>query len=535
MNQLVKVILILSLMPITPVAAQSLPTTFHPLEEIYRRAQLNGELDSSVSFAIRPLSPSAAFKSDSANIALSKWTTATEIQSANEKRILGLLPLTWKQQYNSRVPYGWNDGAMIPARGYQTLISPGVFARLGPLSIQLKPEFVFAENRDFERLELTFDDQVIDQPAIFGMGAYSQLGWGQTSIRLTAGPISLGLSNENLWWGPGIRNSILMGNSSRGFKHVTLNTVRPISTPVGSFEGQIIGGRLDGSEFTDPTLDKRDEWRYLSAVNLSYQPKWIPGLFFGLTRSFQAYHSDIKKLGDFIPLFTPYQKANTNDGDPFDRDQLTSVYSRWVFAKAKAELYFEYGVNDNAFNLRDFVMSPEHARAYIFGFRKLFPLNKSDAQVEIGAELTQLEQSIDRLVRGAGAYYWHGAVLHGYTHHGEVLGAGIGPGSNLQSLEVNWVRGIRKLGLQFERYVHNNDFYYIAIADLGGQSRRWVDFGLAAQGTWDYKNLLFNAKIQGIQSLNYLWKLENTQPDTFYIPQNDFLNFHGEIGITYRF
>ena len=50
---------------------------------------------------------------------------------------------------------------------------------------------------------------------------------------------------------------------------------------------------------------------------------------------------------------------------------------------------------------------------------------------------THLEQSADRIVRPAGAWYLHGIILHGYTNKGEVLGAGIGPGSNLQTLDFS--------------------------------------------------------------------------------------------------
>ena len=39
---------------------------------------------------------------------------------------------------------------MIPNRGYQQLVSFGFHAELGPLSIQFKPEAVYAENRNFE-------------------------------------------------------------------------------------------------------------------------------------------------------------------------------------------------------------------------------------------------------------------------------------------------------------------------------------------------------------------------------------------------
>ena len=39
---------------------------------------------------------------------------------------------------------------MIPNRGYQHIISAGIYAEIGPLSIQLKPEQLYSENKDFE-------------------------------------------------------------------------------------------------------------------------------------------------------------------------------------------------------------------------------------------------------------------------------------------------------------------------------------------------------------------------------------------------
>jgi hypothetical protein len=50
---------------------------------------------------------------------------------------INLLPVSWTQQYNSHHPFGWNDGVMIPAKGYQTMISAGVYAKVGPLSVRV--------------------------------------------------------------------------------------------------------------------------------------------------------------------------------------------------------------------------------------------------------------------------------------------------------------------------------------------------------------------------------------------------------------
>jgi len=543
--------------------AQNLPVGAPVIEDYFRRMQLIGRVDSSLSFTQRPLNKallgvSDVFHPDSTNTFFRGGSVKPALFS-NGKVEFRLLPVTWQQQFNSNHPYGWNDGAMIPARGYQTAISAGMYVKIGPLTIQLRPEYIYAANSDFDSFGKDRSDtdlgfyyynyNSIDAPERFGTSAYQKLMWGQSSIRLDFGPASIGLSNENLWWGPGIRSSLMMSNNAAGFKHITLNTSRPLHTYIGSFEGQVIAGKLEGtgrsplfnhfnSAGVDLLVNKSDDWRYLSALNISYQPKWVSGFFLGFTRSFMTYRKTLNSLSDYFPLFIPFQKVkiNTGDGESTDRDQRTSFYTRWLFQKARAEVYFEYGINDNSFNLRDFVGSPQHSRAYIFGISKMVPLERPDQFVSFNAELTQTSQTIDYITRDARSFYYHNPIFQGYTNQGEVLGAGVGAGGNLQSLDVSWINGLKKIGLTLERYEHNMDLAQEAgFISLNGFSRRWVDFALAANGTWNYKNLLFNAKLQGIKSLNYQWVLKDYEPGKYYVPNNDVLNFHGELGVTYRF
>ena len=553
------------IMSVNTMYAQTLPVGTQGLEDYYRRLQLVGKLDSNISFSQRPLTREAIQKSNIFDPdSLLNTPSIGQIQSfAKGKGSFQLLPVSWQQQVNTHHPYGWNDGGMIPAKGYQTMVSAGFFAKFGPLSIQLRPEFVYAANTDFESygdnrsdadLSLYYYELLrMDAPERFGNGAYKKLLWGQSSIRLTFGPASIGLSNENLWWGPGMRNSIMMSNNAQGFKHLTLNTVRPIRTAIGSFEGQVISARLDDSGYTplpvqflstgEPLhIPYRQDWRYLTGFNLNYQPKWIPGLFLGFTRTFMAYNNDLSSFNDYFPFFTSFQKNTlAEDGqnvveEAYHRDQRTSLYARWVFPKAHAEIYFEYALNDNSFDFRDFIGSPEHSRAYQFGITKMIPLKgKKDEFIHVNAEVTQLSQTIDGiLIRPAFGFYYHGGVRQGYTNNGEVLGAGTGSGGNLQSIDLNWVKGLKKIGLGFERYEHNKDFSDLFEISPNG-NRKWVDFAVAAQGSWDYKNLIFNAKLQGIKSLNYQWRQKDFTREAFYIPHNDAYNFHGELGVTYRF
>lgn len=524
------------------ILAQTLPVGTPVLEDAFRRAQLSGNTDSTLSFCVRPLFQDTVLPTG-------KWAT------------LKLLPATIITQYISHHPVVINDGAMIPAKGFQTMASAGIFAQLGPLSVQLRPEFVHAANKPFPGFPEEHPVKVwsgyyefwnnIDLPERFGDGPYTRFFWGQSSVRLTAGPISFGLSNENLWWGPGMRNSIMMTNSAPGFKHLTFNTVRPIKTPIGSFEFQLIAGRLDSSGFTLPVPDtanpgykeyysipKPNDWVYLNGIVATYQPKWVPGLFLGATRVFQVKSKDMGTgFRDILPVVIPLFKAKTGDEHTEDAttNQIASFFLRWLWEKEHAEIYVEFGRDDHAWNLRDFFLEPEHSSAWIAGFRKMIPIKKQPGQyIQVGLELTHLENSrAGLLYRSSGPWYLHSVVKRGYTNQGQMLGAGIGPGSNLQTLNVSWVKGLWVMGCQLERYVHNNDFHYLAIHDIRAH---WVDFIGSLVCELDFRKFLFFAKIDNILTFNYQHLYVSVPPDSpdFWNPGKNVYNFQGRIGVTYR-
>lgn len=545
------------------VRAQSLPVGTVALEDYYRRAQLLGIADSSVSFTVRPIFPSyiknrsEAFYPDSTEHKYNLLNAERSWRSDNGKVKGSFMPLRFQTQFNSDHPYGWNDGAMIPAKGLQTLMSAGVFMQYGLLTIQFNPEFVIAANSAFDNFNKNHYDVIfaryydiynnIDLPAQFGKGSYIQPYLGQSSIRLNYKSMSFGLSTENLWWGPGVRNSLLMSNSAAGFPHLTLNTSRPLKTPVGSFEGQLIAGRLTDSGFpplepdhsyfgTDLYVPKPNDWRYLAGIVLTWQPKWVPGLFLGFDQSSLTYGKNLSGIRDYLPLFSPIKKVNAPD-DPLNKQyQLSAIFMRWIWTQEHAEIYFEFGHNNYTGNFTEALLSPNESRAYIFGIRKLVPFRKStNENIMISVEVTQLqENSISKIEKGE-EWYVSNNIRQGYTNHGEVLGAGIGPGANLQSLDVSWVKGLKRLGLQFERYLHNNDFYYYAFEDSYDFRRHWVDLSIAANGEWNYKNLIFNAKIQGIKSLNYQWYLKQNPGDPYFVNGVNAFNVQIQLGATYRF
>jgi hypothetical protein len=535
MNQFYKINLIFVALLTLGVTsfAQTLPVgLLENIEDNFRNQQLLGNDTSKSSFMIRPINITSH-----AALSLDKGLSFTLFRRkmsalTNDGEGIYLLPLTWQQQFNGHHPYGMNDGSMIRSRGYQTQLAAGLYAKIGPLSIQLRPEYVYAENKEFRELQnapnmsyfrtdvfLSNYYNKIDLPDRFGSRPYSRLNWGQSSARLTFDPVSVGISSENLWWGPGVRNSLVMSNNASGFKHLTLNTSRPINTPIGSFETQLIAGRLDHSGtplVNNPlVIQKPDDWRLITGIVFTYQPKWLTQLYLGFDKTSTSYNMD------------------RGESMPGTKGNYGSLFARWLMPESHSEAYLQYGTDKHPFNLTDSTTLNRTSSAYVVGFRKLLPLKASNEYIQVGIELTSVEASRGGLDTYQPSWYLNSSTGDGYTNNGQILGAGIGTGSSMQSLQISWVKGLRRLGIQFERLVNNNDLFYEAVKEI---RLHWVDLAIGGKFDWTYKNIILNSQVTYIRSLNYQYEF---QPDNggkyWQWDKQDANNLHLKIGLMYCF
>jgi hypothetical protein len=449
---------------------------------------------------------------------------------------------------------------MIPAKGAQSLVSAGYKASFSIFRVQFQPEFVFAQNLPFSGFPDNFSSEEIsarflfwnagDSPERFGNTIYTRVFWGQSNISLRAGAFELGVGTKNIWWGPGQWNSLIFSNNAPGFPHMSLNTSKPTKTFLGLFEGQVLIGRLESSGQA-PTQNEElnssyfsqlnQDWRYLNALMLSYNPKWIPTLTVGYTRTYQYYNETRPDdLKGWLPILEPmakeklFKNGNSVEYDKRDQSQQISVFGRYKMNKAKAEVYFQFGRRDHAFNWREFILNPEHARAYQVGFIKLSELQSTLKKLQIRAEITSQQESVNRYLRygllGDLTWHTHGKV-RGFTNYGQPLGVGIGTGSNVQTLEVSFVQDWNKWGILFERLENNKDFYYRA---FGQKTERmpWIDWSTAFLWNLSYKDLFISARLQGTYARNYQWGLSNTSISEFPVSQN-LLSVHSQVNMIY--
>ena len=533
-----------------------------------RTSQILGDFKSDVSFTLKPFDISKNGIEIKKEIFDSEKYAPTLLSFLKGNGKIKILPLDYNIEFNSRHPYNRNNGSMLPNRGYQHILSAGIYAEIGPLSIQLKPEYLFSENKDFEgfgegpnghysyiwakRYKLW---NKIDMPERFGEKSISETLIGQSSIRLNFKGFSLGVSNENIWWGPSIRNSIMMSNHARGFKHITFNTTKPLKTKIGNFEWQVISGRLESSGYLPAGSDRqhagtnvyvpkinqlgrRDDWRYLQGYSITYSPKWVPGLSIGFIRWAQMYAALVEGKywwmegnPTWFPAFSNlFRKNDEYENYEAQTNQAAGVFLRWLWKDSKAEIYVDYHHNDSKQNIRDLILDSDHSRAVTVGLQKVFKINNDDFL--FSWEWTQMEQTASRLIRNAGSWYEHSWTYDGYTNKGEVLGAGIGPGSNSNYFALNRIRDKEKLGIALEIIDQDNDFYHEAFSSASDPRRYWKDFNLHLNFSKKYKNLWLFSNLIYSRSLNYKWDLDDTATE-YYHPGNDVNNFHMTLKLAY--
>lgn len=461
------------------VAQQQLPQGDNQ-EQYYRLLQISGEVDERASMLLRPVVPGGGLSQGV------QWLSNTPdndlfVNREEEKFRISFYEPVWFQSLNTVLPRGGLDGSIWQGKGYNTSVSGGFYANYGPLHLTYRPQMGFAQNQSFdlgpyeppvirtsyfrgEASEYAYRSfrGTVDAPVRFGPDLYSWFDLGDSSLELRFYELSVGLSNQRIWTGPGIHNSIQFGYNGPGFLHVRLGTFRPIETMIGDFELMYLFGGIRKSDFYSDGVRNMDSVNSLSIV---YSPWFAPGLSIGVLRtflqaypeSFSEYRGQVKKLYEPVSKIKLVNEENPSGSDP--DNQIASFFARWYVPDSGFELYFEYGRNDHNVRLRDFRNHIDHARAYLLGMQKTTYLAQ-DRFIAVGVELMQSETPRNTLLRAPasplGGWYTHAQQVAGFSNRGQLLGTSFGPGANVQMVTADLFADRGLLGATVARIVYHN-------------------------------------------------------------------------------
>ncbi len=424
--------------------------------EIYLHYLDLTDTTSDASWSIRPLSPPQVSKLARALVGHPWQNRLAEFSDSSSFLAFRLLSPNASVRFNSAFPYGSNDGAIWAGRGITTAAQLGVFAKLGPLSVTLRPTVFRAENSAFPLAPSTLSCRcgdpilgaAVDRPQRFGSVAYQRADPGESSVRVDALGVSGGFSTANQGWGPSAEYPYVLGNNAPGFPHLFFGSSSPFPIFIGKAHLRVIYGRLDQSDYSPITGSKfyssqiePGRVRFASGVIFTFQPRGFDGLEIGGSRFLHSIwpRSGIpasylrKPLQAFLKVNLPgidQQIAGTDN-------QLASFFARWAFRESGLEVYAEYGREDNSYDLRDFMQEPDHQRTYSLGLAKVFgkqPTQFNVLRIEVmNFQLPPLATT----GRGEGSIYVHGQLRQGHTNRGQLLGADVGVGAAAGST-VRW-------------------------------------------------------------------------------------------------
>ena len=279
------------------------------------------------------------------------------------------------------------------------------------ISFSIEP-YYFINKNQYLRID-NRDSRIGDHPNIFNVlnhnrihteRPYKSFGIRESQLYFHYKEFGLGISNANMWWGPGIHTSLTMTNNTMGFPHLMIGTlterryrniginIRYIFTQLNGVKGNPYYTALVGIArfYTEPIMTIGVSRNYLSGGLPTDRPftTWDAALL-----PFEALFIDTKI------------KNYPSDWEPHDRwDETMAGFVSLHFPKSGLQLFIELGTDDHRQNWMDLRSQPDHNSASIIGLRKYGLFNN---QLLLGGfEYANIKRSYTYKNRGGGHWWW---------------------------------------------------------------------------------------------------------------------------------
>ena len=279
--------------------------------------------------------------------------------------------------FNNNAPNYENMGNRFIGKGIGSFNSINISYLGKYFSFAIEPFYLNSQNKPIEIIGRNgIFSKLNDVP--YNRSSYEPFGFRESMIFVHYNNIGFGFSNSNLWWGPGIHNSLVMTNNTTGFPHIMIGTLN-------EKRYKNIGYNL---RYYFSKLDKTLGNPYFTALVGSLRFYTTPLITIGLSRNYvsgglptdRPFTSRDAALLIFEQLLIDTKIREYPDDweahDPWD--QTMAAFMMLDFLESKLRLYLEVGTNDHRQNLSDLRAQPDHALAYIIGLRKYSLFNNDN-------------------------------------------------------------------------------------------------------------------------------------------------------------
>lgn len=386
----------------------------------------------------------------------------------------------------SAFPSDRDNGSVWTGKGLSIRLSAGIGGRLGPFRYGIFPTVHWAQNVDlvvadtavasYSAYLYTWLGPGIDWPQRMGSDPSGRISPGQSFFEITAwAQTALGVSTENIWWGPSKRYPMLLGATSSGFPHVYARSPTAAFGPVRTIV-RVVFGRLNESEHFDE--DAGNDHNLLGALRLEVELGDPPGLQIAVTSMVrQSWDPDLT-FGNLLQKLVPRSTAQAGAGAG-QADGIGAVTFVLPVTSLGMRLHGTWGRGDFFLDTEDILTEPDHNQFWAVGLHQEWRGPNNGVQWALSVEhassaASPPQFSVRSPIFSTGVYRHDGN--QGHTHLGQLLGASIGPGARATYLALDRTLANRLLGVLVERVFWDIDAYSVALRDQfpDGQDREWL-------------------------------------------------------------
>ncbi len=312
--------------------------------------------------------------------------------------------------YNDNYPNLENTGNLWIAKGLSLFSSINLVYASKNIIMIIEPFYFRTDNHMVNNIIRPAPNpsqndifNVLNDRRIHSSSPYKIYGLRESTLFVHHKKVGLGISNSNMWWGPGIHTSLTMTNNTSGFPYLVIGTIN-------EKKYKNIGLNI---RYIFSQLSSNSGKPFYSALVFSARIHSKPIISFGFSRNYISGGLptdrnftiwDAAKLPfEWLFIDTKIDKY-PSDWEAHDRwDQTAALYLTMEYPSIGLIIFIELGTDDHRQNWSDLRSQPDHNSANIIGMRKYGLFNNSN--IFSGFEYANIKKSYTNIFRGGGDWW----------------------------------------------------------------------------------------------------------------------------------
>lgn len=407
--------------------------------------------------------------------------------------------LTWR----SGVPDARADGAIASSVGANFVAAIGVEGAARGFAFRFMPEVTYASDDDHPTFGAGDPSRhAASSPFYSGMhsadlpsrrpGERPRVWFGESGVWWTGSRASLAVLTGQSRWGPAPGEGLVLGRSAPGVPRLEASLVHRV-TPSTSARLRWLGGAVRESGYFDS--DGANDSRALTGLRAEIERAGPMPIVLGLSRTVMTGQRGRRLVAAMLDPLRPTSSDSVIE--MLAGDIVLSSPSSGTLA------WLEGIRQEPVRSAGELLRSPMEGLAFRFGVTQVVRTGPG-GRWTASAEFVVLDQAEQRNDRELNDLYTSRTVVQGWTHDGQPLGSGLGPGGQRQVASLDRHGRTWRLGGFLERSRRGED---AMLRDIDAASDRHdvqLQGGMRVARRWAGYEV--RGAVSAGQRLNYLFQ-----------------------------